>query len=217
LLLNHNDVNILIYSHTTPENQTFIHAQSLHPPTLLNTALTIKREESWTPDPEDPFGVSPCLGEFVSIESPARIAREASCSHFTAKLESPGRTDVKNRTVRRVERLLPDLARRKKVAENVTRESSVAREGSVVRMPEGSVVRNTADNPRREVVRQVVIAALRLQEVQLFEDEYKTVITHTVQAGMFALRNKFKGGKNVGMGEIGEVVESLLKIFLESK
>jgi len=155
----------------------------------------------------------------------------------TAKLESPGRVDAKSRRVRRVERLLPDLARRKKEMmqieegeRSVTREGSVmsgrvregsvvsvartTREASVVRTREGSVRRSMGDSQTREAVRQIVIAALRLHQVELSEDEYKSVIAHTMQAGMFALRGKLKAGRNVGMGEIGEVVESLLKIFL---
>ena len=94
----------------------------------------------------------------------------------------------------------------------------MAREGSIVRtVREGSVVRKLGDNQTREAVRQIVIAALRLQEIHLGEEEYKSVVAHTVQAGVFALRGKLKAGKTVGMGEIGEVVESLLKIFLGNK
>ena len=145
---------------------------------------------------------------------------------MTAKLESPGRVDAKSRRVRRAERLLPDLARRKKEMMQIEeRERSVTREGSVVSLPrtirEGSIARtregsgrSIGDGQTREAVRQIVIAALRLHQVQLAEEEYKGVVAHTVQAGMFALRGKLKVGKNVGMGEIGEVVESLLKIFL---
>lgn len=99
---------------------------------------------------------------------------------------------------------------------SVTRESSVVREGGG-----GAVVGRNAggvgENQTREAVRQIVIAALRLQEVSLGDEEYKSLVSHTVNAGIFALRGRLKGGKHVGMGEIGEVVESLLKIFLWNK
>jgi len=65
-----------------------------------------------TQDAVDPADV--VVGQFVSVVSPERAAREASCSQFDAKLDSPGRAGVKGRRERRVRSLLPDIARRRR-------------------------------------------------------------------------------------------------------
>ena len=65
-------------------------------------------------------------------------------------------------------------------------------------------------------MKQTVIAALRLHSMSSVDGDYKALINHTVNATMFALRGKLQDGKNVGMGEIGSIVESLLEIFLKN-
>lgn len=177
------------------------------------------------------------------MASPRR--REKSCVQFDAKLESPGRVDAKSRRERRVQNLLPDIAKRRRaeldekrhgsvartregsvvgressVVPNVSRESSgVKREGSVVPKVnrQGSVVPrpNILESQTREAVKQTVVAALRLHSISPAESDYKLLITHTVTAAMFSLRTKMRTGKNVGMVEIGGVVEGLLDIFIQ--
>jgi hypothetical protein len=71
------------------------------------------------------------------------------------------------------------------------------------------------ESQTREAVKQTVFAALRLHSVSPTEPDYKLLITHTVTAAMFSLRTKMRQGKNVGMGEIGGVVEGLLDIFIQ--
>lgn len=246
--------------------------------------------------------------------SPQRLlAREASCSQFDAKLESPGRMNAKGRRERRVQSLLPDIARRRKAeleiistntgmnisasdgimfagersqsmkmevdmrnpfeseAENRVRQNSLVkgRESSILsRDREGNIVSkiresNVLGNPRdqcisrsrdasrqgsilhttreqsisrdhslppssasistpvsstetqtRQAIKQTVIAALRLHSIPPSNLDYKLLVSHTVTAAIFALREKLQGGGIVGMGEIGAVVEGLLEVFL---
>jgi Sld7 C-terminal domain len=207
------------------------------------------------------------------VVSPQRIsAREASCSQFDAKLDSPGRNNVKVRRERRVQSLLPDIARRRKAelenpfatqgregsivpSQERSRQSSIVlsgrnREGSVIASQErsrrGSIVHSqersrqesmvpsersrqdtqegslipppstTLEIQTKEVVKQTVIAALRLHSISPSDEDYKPLINQTVNSTMFALRGKFRVGKSVGMGEIGSIVEGLLEIFQPS-
>ena len=205
-----------------------------------------------------------CEGQFLSVLSPQRIsAREASCSQFDAKLESPGRNNLKVRRERRVQSLLPDIARRRKAElENPFALQKGSRQGSIVpsrerkmtvapaqerqqsavpsqagsrqrsagpsqessrqgsssekrhAIHEGSIAPSPVEVQTKAVVKQTVIAALRLHSMSPSDADYRGLINETVNAVMFALRVKLREGKTVGMGEIGSVVESLLEIFL---
>jgi len=66
----------------------------------------------------------------------------------------------------------------------------------------------------REVVKQTVVAALRLQSISSDDADYKGLIGQCVNGAMFALRGKLRAGKGVGIAEIGNVVEGLLDIFI---
>ena len=244
--------------------------------------------------------------------SPQRLlAREASCSQFDAKLESPGRMNAKGRRQRRVQSLLPDIARRRKAeleigsnctgmgihagdgvafgeqglkmemdlqnpfesqTENRGGQNTLvrAREGSILsRTRERSIISKTRESnllsgrpldqsisrsrdssrqgsilhttreqsisqdhslpasstsistsvssteiQTRQAIKQTVVAALRLHSISPSKPDYKLLVSHTVTAAMFALREKLQGGRMVGMGEIGAVVEGLLEVFL---
>jgi len=74
----------------------------------------------------------------------------------------------------------------------------------------------TGEIQMREAVKQTVVAALRLHCVSALDGDYKALIAQCVQGAMFALRGKLREGKNVGMGEIGGIVEGLLEIFLRN-
>ena len=182
--------------------------------------------------------------------------RETSSSQFDAKLESPGRVDAKSRRERRVQSLLPDIARRRKAElEDLGREgfprtecegsttshrrqpslgervrdmsvSQRIREGSVQRSRDGSVVRigregsvvprsSALETQTKQAVKQTVLAALRLHSISPTDADYKLLASHTITASMFALRHKMRSGKSVGMGEIGNVVEGILDIFVQ--
>jgi Sld7 C-terminal domain len=71
--------------------------------------------------------------------------------------------------------------------------------------------RGNVEAQTREAVRQITVAGLRMRGVECDPG----TVSMTVNAGIFALRGKMKEGKPVGMGEIGDVVDSLLKIFLD--
>jgi Sld7 C-terminal domain len=113
LLLTTPDSQILI----TTQNTT-LHARSLT--TLLHPILNTKQESPEPGLPSDPrathpLGTEEYAGQFIAVVSPQRLlARESSCSQFDAKLESPGRMNAKGRRERRVQSLLPDIARRRK-------------------------------------------------------------------------------------------------------
>jgi hypothetical protein len=159
--------------------------------------------------------------------SPRRVlAREASCSQFDAKLESPSRVNPKFRRERRVQSLLPDIVKRRQQqqpehTESRSRQSSVSRsirESSVGSQQAPQQPRmTTLEVQTREVVKQTVIAALRLHSIPSTHEEYKSIINHTVAASMFSLRTKLRAGKTVGMGEIGGIVERLLEMFLNNE
>lgn len=87
------------------------------------------------------------------------------------------------------------------------REASVAPSSSA-----GAVEAQT-----REVVKQTVVAALRLHSISSGDADYKGLIGQCVNGAMFALRAKLRAGKAVGIAEIGSVVEGLLDIFLANK
>lgn len=154
----------------------------------------------------------PFAGQLISVLSPKRVtAREASCSQFDAKLESPSRINAKSRRERRVQSLLPDLARRRKAElENPFSNDQTRQNNS----RESTVGPPVLEVQTREAVKQTVVAALRLHSISSSDGDYKTLISQCVGATMFALRGKLQGGKCVGMGEIGGIVEGLLKIFL---
>ena len=228
LLLQTPETHLIITAHSTP---VILIARALHPPSLLTAVLTTKYESpSPPPSNDDPFHIpQEYSGQFLSVLSPQRVlAREASCSQFDAKLESPGRINAKGRRERRVQNLLPDIARRRKAEmenlftlENASQErsrhSSVAREvrqGSVVSETSVGSRLSTVEIQTKEAVKQTVVAALRLHSIGSGDPDYKGLISHTVHAAMFALRGKLKAGKIVGMGEMGGVVEGLLDIFL---
>lgn len=248
LLLTTPDANILITCQNHSTHSTLL-ARSLHPPSLLTPSLSIKRESPSPPPQPNPFDSSvQFAGQFIPVVSPQQIsAREASCSQFDAKLDSPGRNNVKVRRERRVHSLLPDIARRRKAelenpfvsqsgpmrsrqgcivaSQDRSRQGSLvpsqerSRQGSIVSerrstTREGSIVPSTLEIQTKEVVKQTVIAALRLQSISSSDGDYKALINQSVSAAMFALRGKLRQGRNVGMGEIGSIVESLLEIFL---
>jgi hypothetical protein len=221
LLLTTPETNTLIIATLDPTTTlTSLHAQSLHPPTLLTPSLTIKHE---SPEPSsftNPFPVAdregspelPFAGQFLAVVSPARIsAREANCSQFSAKLESPHRKDARGRQERRVQSLLhADITRRRKQETFVKREDSVPPSSSV----SSSSAAGAVEAQTREVVTQTVVAGLRLHSISAADVDYKGLIGQCVNGAMFALRGKLRAGKNVGIGEIGNVVEGLLDIFL---
>lgn len=94
-----------------------------------------------------------------------------------------------------------------------------SRQGSVISerrstTREGSIIPSTLEIQTKEVVKQTVIAALRLHSISSSDGDYKALINQSVNATMFALRGKLRDGKNIGMGEIGSIVERLLEIFL---
>ena len=94
-----------------------------------------------------------------------------------------------------------------------------SRQGSIISerrstTREGSIIPSTLEIQTKEVVKQTVIAALRLHSISSSDGDYKALINQSVNATMFALRGKLRDGKNVGMGEIGSIVERLLEIFL---
>jgi hypothetical protein len=264
LLLTTTETNILIIATLVSSHSTLL-ARALHPISLLTPSLTVKRESPSPPPPpqQNPFQPSSpqFVGQFISVVSPQRIsAREASCSQFDAKLDSPGRNNVKVRRERRVQSLLPDIARRRK-AELENPFATQGREGSIVpsqeRSRQGSIVLSGRNRERsviasdersrqgsmvpsersrqdtregslipppsttleiqtKEVVKQTVIAALRLHSISPSDKDYKPLINQTVNSTMFALRGRFRVGKSVGMGEIGSIVEGLLEIFQPS-
>jgi len=125
-------------------------------------------------------------GHLISIISPDRSIRSQSTNHFLQKLET-----------------LPP--RRPKALAPV----KGGRVGTAVMTTTRKVEIQT-----KEAVRQITVAALRLRGVE-DDVEYGGLVNMTVQAGMFALRGKVKTAKTVGMGEIGDVVDSLLKLFLD--
>jgi len=84
---------------------------------------------------------------------------------------------------------------------------SQSREGSVIAV-------SSLEIQTREVVKQTVVAALRLHSIQSGDADYKGLISQCVGGTMFALRSKLKAGKTIGMGEIGVTVEKLLDVFL---
>jgi hypothetical protein len=231
VLLQTPETHLIITAHSTP---AILIARTLHPPSLLTAALTTKYESpSPPPQNDDPFHIpQEHTGQFISVISPHRVlAREASCSQFDAKLESPGRINAKTRRERRVQNLLPDIARRRKAemenpfsgdtvnaSQERSRHSSVARDvrqGSVVSDISVGSRLSTVEIQTKEAVKQTVVAALRLHSIGSGDPDYKGLISHTVHAAMFALRGKLKARKIVGMGEMGGVVEGLLDIFLK--
>jgi hypothetical protein len=232
ILLASEDSSILITAQANPPH-TILLGRALHPANLLAPALYTKRESPSPPPPENPFLSAPTFaGQFISVVSPQR--GETSCSQFDAKLESPGRVDAKTRRERQIQNLLPDIARRRKAElENPLRLGSVARETSLPRTREGSVVSRTTEvsaartretsivrpsaleMQTKQVVKQTVLAALRLHSISTGEADYKLLVNHTVAATMFALRQKMQSGKSVGMGEIGGIVEGLLELFVQ--
>jgi len=241
LLLTTPEANILII--TTLDSTTSLsslHAKSLHPPTLLTPSLRIKHESPGPSSLANPFLATPSgregspnppfAGQFLAVVSPARIsAREASCSQFSAKLESPHRRDNKARQERRVQSLLhADITRRRKqeslflkregsVISGKSRESSVMREASMAPSSTSGSSTGVAvalEAQTKEVVKQTVVAALRLQSISPTDADYKGLIGQCVNGAMFALREKLRAGKSVGIAEIGSVVEGLLDIFI---
>jgi hypothetical protein len=130
LLITTPETNILLHtkilpnppaSSTPPVTPTLtVQARLLQPPTLLQNSLSIKHESPPPPSPStnvNPFdAIRPAIvGQILPVLSPQRVlAREASVTQFDAKLESPGRVNAKRRRERRVQSLLPDIARRRK-------------------------------------------------------------------------------------------------------
>ena len=241
LLLTTPETNILILTNLDPTTSlASLHAKSLHPPTLLTPSLTIKHEfpgpssfaNPFLPSPLDREGSPnpPFAGQFLAVVSPARIsAREASCSQFSAKLESPRRRGNKARQERRVQSLLhADITRRRNqeslflkregsVISGKSRESSVMREASMAPSSTSGSSTGVAvalEAQTKEVVKQTVVAALRLQSISPTDADYKGLIGQCVNGAMFALREKLRAGKSVGIAEIGSVVEGLLDIFI---
>jgi hypothetical protein len=233
LLVQNGDANIIITATCDP---IILTARALHSPSLLTAILTTKYESPSPPiSNDDPFHIpQEYTGQFISVVSPQRVlAREASCSQFDAKLESPGRFNPKSRQERRLQNLLPDVARRRKAemqnpfdtqpTAEYSRHSSVARDirqTSVLQEVRGMSVLSdttrlsTMEIQTKEAVKQTVVAALRLHSIGNGDADYKGLISHTVHAAMFALRGKVRAGKMIGIGEMGSVVEELLDIFL---
>jgi Sld7 C-terminal domain len=221
LFLTTTESNILITAHPQSTHVNLL-ARALHPPSLLTPSLNVKCEPS-SPLPlqqfiahqTDPFQAPsspPFAGQLVSVLSPKRvIAREASCSQFDAKLESPSRINAKSRQERRVQSLLPDLARRRKAELDNPFSNDRLRQNN---SRESSVGVSLSEVQTKEAVKQTVVAALRLHSISPSDGDYKALINQCVGATMFALRGKLQCGKCVGMGEIGGIVEGLLKIFL---
>jgi hypothetical protein len=94
-----------------------------------------------------------------------------------------------------------------------SREESVVREASVA--PSSSA--GAVEAQTKEVVKQTVVAALRLHSISSGDADYKALVGQCVNGAMFALRGKLRSGKTVGIAEIGSVVEGLLDIFLPNK
>lgn len=97
-----------------------------------------------------------------------------------------------------------------------SREDSVMRDGSVAPSSSASsmIVAGALEAQTKEVVKQTVMAALRLHSISSADADYKGLVGQCVNGAMFALRVKLRAGKSVGIGEIGSVVEGLLDIFL---
>jgi len=116
----------------------------------------------------------------------------------------------KTRQKRRVENLLPEIAKRRKAELEdafASQSRSHSRESSVISV-------SSLEIQTKEVVKQTVVAALRLHSIQSGDADYKSLISQCVAGTMFALRSKLKAGKAIGMGEIGVTVEKLLDVFL---
>ena len=79
-----------------------------------------------------------------------------------------------------------------------------------------SVVPGDGQEKTMVVVKQTVVAALRLHCVSSVDEDYKALVGQCVTGTMFALRGKLRQGESVGMGEIGAIVEGLLEIFLRN-
>lgn len=234
LLIQNGDTNIIITASGNPINLT---ARALQSPSLLNVILTTKYEHPSPPmSNDDPFFIpQEYTGQFIPVISPQRVlAREASCSQFDAKLESPGRFNPKSRQERRLQNLLPAVARRRKAEMQnpfdtqpleYSRHSSVARDirqttqdgRAMSVVSDMSRLSTTMEIQTKEAVKQTVVAALRLHSIGSGDVDYKGLISHTVHAAMFALRGKVRAGKMIGMGEMGTVVEGLLDIFLNKQ
>ena len=150
------------------------------------------------------------------MASPQRVlAREASYSQFDAKLESPSRVNPITRRERRVQNLLPDIAKRRKAEFEDNPFATSAKFNENSRASRQSSVTSTLEVQTREVVKSTVVAALRLRSVSSAEGDYKAIVNNTVTSTIFALRSKLRAGKGVGIAEIGGIVEKLLEVFLD--
>jgi hypothetical protein len=133
-------------------------------------------------------------GQFISVVSPQRmLAREASCSQFDAKLESPGRVNPKGRRERRVQSLLPDIARRRKAEMEMGVDSSMqVDKGSRVVKLEGMEMENPFESRVRQtsVVRGREASVVRGRETSVLRGRETSIARAREPSGARTIREK---------------------------